>query len=141
MPKCKTAAQEAEACAVDLQLLVRMKAADDNGYCQCVTCGVIRHYKDRMQGGHFIERARTKVKLAEENIHPQCSNCNRFKMKEASTVLIYEDYMVDMYGRDAVEELKIEAKKTNKWIRSEIRELHAEVKEQIKYQKQRLGEP
>ena len=140
MPKRKTAAQEAEACAVDLQLLVRLKAANDEGYCQCVTCGVVRHYKDRMQGGHFIERGRTSVKLVEENIHPQCNNCNHFEMKKASGVLIYEDYMVQMYGRDEVEKLKIESRKTNKWIRSEIRELHKEVKEQIKYHKKRLGE-
>ena len=138
MPKLKTAAQEAEACAVDLQLLVRMKAANDEGYCKCVTCGVVKHYKDGMQGGHFIERDKTSVKLLEENIHPQCNRCNGFG--ETTVSLNYREYMIDMYGSDFVEELRILSRKTNKWIRSEIRELHAEIKEQIKYQRQRLGE-
>ena len=43
--KRKTIAQEVDKAAVLLQKLVGMKAADDYGYCQCVTCGKVDHYK------------------------------------------------------------------------------------------------
>ena len=137
--KSKTAAQEAEACAVSLQLLVRMKAADDSGYCQCVTCDKTLHYKE-MQGGHFIERKKIAVKLVEENIHPQCFGCNHFGMKKASVVLDYKNYMVEMYGRDGAEKLELQSKQTHKWNRQEIKELHDDIKQQIKHHKKRLGE-
>ena len=65
--KKTTVAQEVDKAAKLLQRLVRLKASDDNGYCQCVTCGKIDHYK-AMQGGHFIPRGRTVFKLYEPNI-------------------------------------------------------------------------
>ena len=136
--KAKTAAQLAEACATDLQLLVRLKAADDNGYCQCWTCQKIDHYK-QMQGGHFIERGRTATKLVEENIHPQCPYCNLRKMKTASGVLLYRGAMVDMYGEDAVKALELLSRETNKWNREDIAALHADIREQIRYHQDRVG--
>ena len=65
--KKSTISQEVEKAAKLLQRLVRLKASDDNGYCQCVTCGKIDHYKN-MQGGHFMPRGRTVFKLFDENI-------------------------------------------------------------------------
>ena len=35
-----------------LQKLSRISAADDNGYCKCVSCGKLDNYKN-MDGGHF----------------------------------------------------------------------------------------
>ena len=68
--KPPTIAQEVEKTAVDLQKLVRLKAADDDGMVSCVTCGVSRKWNDEMQGGHFFERGRTATKLLIENCHP-----------------------------------------------------------------------
>ena len=56
MPKKKSIGKLTDEAATLLQLLVRLKAADDNGYVTCVTCGVVKHYKDGMQGGHFRPR-------------------------------------------------------------------------------------
>ena len=140
MPKkIKTAAQDAEACAVDLQLLVRLKAANDEGYCKCVTCGKVAHYKE-MQGGHFIERSRSATKLVEENIHPQCQYCNAFGMKSTIIVLEYRNYMVAMYTEDGVAKLIALSRRSHKWVRSEIQEQRADIREQIKYHRKRLGE-
>jgi hypothetical protein len=136
--KAKTAAQLAEACAVDLQLLVRLKASDDNGYCQCVTCGKVDHYK-QMQGGHFIERGRTATKLIEENIHPQCPYCNLRKMKTASGVLLYREFMVETYGEDFVKKMEISSRAVHKWIRADIENIHHYTKAQLTYHKNRVG--
>lgn len=130
MAKKKTIAGLADECAVLLQKLVRMKAADSNGYCQCVTCGVKKHWKE-IQGGHFIERGRLATKLMEENIHPQCPGCNCFKMKTASGVLDYRRYMVETYGADFVEELEQISKQTKKYNRPELEDLKAELKQRI----------
>jgi hypothetical protein len=82
--KKATVAQEVEKAAKLLQRYVRLKASDDNGYCQCVTCGKVDHYK-AMQGGHFYSRRHTVFKLFEENIHPQCPACNVYGMKTTRT--------------------------------------------------------
>jgi hypothetical protein len=137
--KPPTIAQEVEKAAVLLQRLVRLKAADENGYCTCVTCGVIKKWNDEMQGGHFFERGRTATKLMVENVHPQCSGCNAFKMKTTGGVLAYRRYMVDMYGEDGLDELEAESRKVKKYSRQEVEDIAADFKEQIKFHLERIG--
>ena len=48
--KKRTIAQEVDMAAKLLQRYVRLKASDDNGYCQCVSCGKVAHYAT-MDGG------------------------------------------------------------------------------------------
>ena len=54
-----------EKVAKRLQLLVRLKASNELGYCACVTCPAVYHYKE-MQGGHFIPRGCSETKLMED---------------------------------------------------------------------------
>lgn len=124
-----------EAAATQLQLLVRLKAADDNGYVSCVTCGVTRHYKDQMHGGHFIERRYTATKLLEENIHPQCAGCNSFKH---GNQVPYTLYMIDTYGREFVDELEVLKHEPKKWYRNELKELIKELKERVRIEENRV---
>ena len=143
MPKRKkrSLAQEAERVAVALQKLVRLKAADDNGFCQCVTCGSIEPYKD-MQGGHFIQRGKTATKLVEKNINPQCVCCNAFRMgkgQDTETYLRYRDYMVEKHGEDFVEELRAKAREVKKWDRWELEEMMERIQKEIKEQEKRVG--
>ena len=137
--KPPTIAQEVEKAAVLLQRLVRLKAADENGYCTCVTCGVIKKWNDEMQGGHFFERGRTATKLMVENVHPQCSGCNAFKMKTTGGVLAYRRYMVDMYGEDGLDDLEAESRKVKKYTRAEVEDIAADFKAQIKFHTKRIG--
>ena len=136
--KRKTIAKEIDAAAVLLQKLVRMKAADGSGICVCVTCGVSRHWKES-QGGHFISRRYTQTKLTEENIHPQCYGCNGPASKDGVVTIKYTNFMVDMYGREFVDELLASKSNTKKYTRDEVAELVAEFKAQIKYQENRLA--
>jgi len=122
-----------------LQLLVRLKASDDLGYCSCVTCGTTRKYNQGMQGGHFIERGKRATKLMEENIHPQCDGCNGFGMKFHGMEKIYTLWMVDFYGRDFVDEMIFESKQVKKWYRPELEYLIIEFKERIKVEQARIG--
>ena len=138
MPKQKTIAQLVNRAAERLQLLVRLKAADDSGYVRCVTCGVVRKYNDGMHGGHFISRKKLAHKLLEENIHPQCAKCNgplRGNMAK------YTLYMQDMYGREFVEELINTQDEGRKYIRDELSDLISQIDHDIKMQHKRIGEP
>lgn len=127
-----------ESVAALLQKLVRMKAADPSGYCQCVTCPKRYHWKE-MQGGHFIERNRHATLLIEENVHPQCMGCNAFAMKQVSTILRYRDYMVDMYGEEFVRDLEFQSRSVAKFTRGYLEEMKIDLEGQIKVQEQRLG--
>ncbi len=133
--KPKTLAKLSEDAATALQLLVRLKASDDNGYCSCVTCGVTRHYKDNMQGGHFIGRKWTATRLMEENVNSQCSECNMYKR---GNIIPYTLYMIDTYGREFVEELEILKHKTVKWNRAELMDLIADLRERVRVEEERV---
>ena len=126
-----------EKCLTALQLLVRLKAADDNGYVSCVTCGVTRHYKDGMQGGHFLPRG-TAHALLEQNVNPQCQGCNGFGMKHGSAAQAYTSWMIDMYGKDYVDELIATKSQVNKMTVADYEDLLEDLKAQIKIQEARV---
>lgn len=138
MAKRKTIAQEVDAAATLLQKLVRLKPADDNGYVRCVTCGEWAHWKD-MQGGHFISRKSTKWKLVEENVHPQCPGCNGFLMKYGNGKQIYTAWMIDHYGREMVDHMLATCGETKKYTRSEVADIAADFKAQIKHHEARIA--
>ena len=101
--KAKTAQQLRKDALKALQKLVRLKAADDNGYCSCVSCGCTKPWNEGMQGGHFIPKGSSSYwALEEENVHPQCVYCNQFGMKHGSAAQNYTLYMQDMYGDEMV---------------------------------------
>ena len=137
--KTPTIAQEVEKAAVALQELVRLKAADENGYCTCITCGVVRLWNDRMHGAHFIGRKELATKIMIENCHPACAYCNKFHHPTTSGVLDYRKYMIDIYDEDAVDELWALSRTIKKWTREEVADIKSDFKEQIKFHKQRIG--
>ena len=137
--KTPTIAQEVEKAAVLLQELVRLKAADENGYCTCITCGVVKKWNDGMQGAHFFSRGRTSTKLLVENCHSACAGCNAFLHHTTSGVLIYRRYMVGLYGEDGLDEMEALSRTTKKYTREEVKDIKADFKEQIKFHKQRIG--
>lgn len=133
MPKM-TIAKYKEKVAKLLQRLVRMKYADDDGYCTCVTCGKVDHWKS-MDGGHFISRKYNATVLVEKNIHPQCKGCNRYMSGR------YDDYalfMIDTYGEEFVRELNQSKYQVKKFTRFELEELESELKDRISEQEDRL---
>ncbi len=118
--------------SVLLQKLVRLKAADGDGYASCVTCGARKHWKE-LQGGHWIERGKQATKIMEENIHPQCAGCNGFGMKFRTHVKDgYSQYMREMYGDDFCEQMLIDSNKPIKRLRADVEDLKKQYAKQIK---------
>jgi hypothetical protein len=136
-PKLKSIAKVRDELAVALQKLVRLKAADEYGFCACVTCNKRYHWKD-MQGGHFIGRTKIATKVIEENINPQCRHCNLRGMKQTSYVLKYRQWMVEMHGEDFVEWLRAESDRIVKHRRDELEQQIDEANAQIKQLERQL---
>lgn len=130
--KKKSIHQLTDQAAMALQKLVRVKAANGSGLCECVTCGAVKHWKE-MQGGHFIPRGNAATKLLEENVHPQCAACNGFGMKYGDAAQRYTLYMQDMYGRDVVNEMLSTKRKSHQWNRVEVEELIVEFNQQVEH--------
>ena len=57
---------------------IRRRDADYAGYCRCVTCGKMQHWRE-MDAGHFVPRDRIATRWDVTNVHPQCRECNRFR--------------------------------------------------------------
>jgi len=133
--KPKTVAKLKEEAATLLQKLVRMKYADENGNCECVTCGKVGCYKE-MDGGHFVSRSHNSTLLVEENIHPQCKRCNNHLR---GNVASYSLFMIDTYGMDAMRELVNSKHQIRKFTDVELQDLISEYKGRIKEQEQRLA--
>ncbi len=135
MAKKKTIAQMVNKAAELLQLLRRLEEADSDGYVSCVVCGVTKHYKDGMHGGHFISRARTATKLDERNVWPECARCN---MPGGGHEAGWASFMVNRYGVEVVEELHALSRTTRKYYRDEVEDLINEFKERIKKEEERV---
>jgi len=121
-----------------LQQLVRMKAADDNGMANCVTCGKSVHYKDA-DGGHFIPKgSSSRWALEECNVHLQCKGCNGFGMKHGSAAQNYTIYMIDLYGKDWVEHMLATKNAVHKLYKADYDDMISEYKAQIKIHEERL---
>lgn len=131
-------------CLVAIQKLARMKAANANGYAQCVSCdpnelNSWHHWKD-MDGGHFIPKGSSSYwALEEQNVHPQCKGCNAFGMKHGSAEAWYTLWMEDYYGKDYVKQMLRDKRKSRKYYAEDYREMLADFKKQIKEHEKRLA--
>ena len=123
-----------------LQKLRRLGCADNAGYCKCVSCGKLVHWKDA-DGGHFLPKgSSSRWALEPENIWAQCKSCNAWKMKHGSAEAQYTLHMIDFYGRDFVDHMLATKNEVHKLYAADYREMIADWSEQIKGHERRLGE-
>lgn len=122
-----------EKTAQDLQRLVRMEAADDQGYARCCSCGARKHWKE-LQGGHFISRSHKATILDEDNVHPQCPRCNI----NSGNIPGYFLHIVNRYGADAPSDLAARGREVKQWTREELADLRYSFRVRIKEQEARL---
>ena len=94
---------------------IRISNADKNGYCTCVTCGVVKHWKE-IQAGHFMSRKHYSTRWDERNVKTQCVGCNVFKFG-----LAYEFSL--FLGQDAAKVLYLKSKETVKFTNNELEEM------------------
>ena len=81
---------------------IRLKAAYEGGYCQCITCGKFYHWRE-LDNGHYISRTVKAVRFNEINCNPQCTWCN---LRRQGQHHIYRDKLIEIYGKEEVEKLE-----------------------------------
>lgn len=88
---------------------------DGRGSCRCFTCDKSITIGDRdCQAGHFIPRTYSPTKYEEDNIRPQCSQCNEY---HAGRPVEFERRLRLEIGDERVEELKRMSTESWKWDR------------------------
>lgn len=106
---------------------IRLKSADEDGRCKCVTCGYEDDWKV-LQCGHFIPRQHFYTRYLEINTHPQCKVCNEYKK---GNMVIYANYL-NSIKPGIVESLQEQANIIYKFSRDEIKSMTIEYRQKIK---------
>jgi hypothetical protein len=100
-------------------LYIRLRDSDLNGYCACITCGKVHHYKE-MDAGHFISRRHMATKYDERNSSGQCVHCNKWLY---GNQLKYISAIDKKFGNGTALKLEIQSKQTKKLSQFEIKAL------------------
>lgn len=98
---------------------IRLKNADKNGICTCVTCWVKKPRKE-IQNWHYRSRACLKYRFNDENCHPQCYNCN---INLSGNYRNYYKYIINTYGEEKEDKLwndKKTVKYNQEWYEKNI---------------------
>lgn len=81
---------------------VRRSNANLDGFCDCVSCGKVYHWK-QMDAGHFVGGHKNYNFFDLRNINPQCTYCNRYMH---GNLIPYYEFMLEKYGKEVIDELK-----------------------------------
>jgi hypothetical protein len=94
---------------------VRLRDADERGYCRCISCNAIHHWKE-MDAGHFVNRSHMSTRYDEKNVNAQCRRCNRF---DEGNPTGYTRGLIKKYGKGIIEELEIKKHSVSKKTKAE----------------------
>jgi len=121
------------------QLLRRLEEADDDGFCECVTCGEYRHYST-CHGGHFLPKGKSSFWAhSPDNVFPQCPACNLYGMKHGSAAQVYTIFMIRKFGEEKVAHMLATQGNIIKIYAKDYREMIADYNARIKVEKKRIG--
>lgn len=112
---------------------IRLRDADKNGLCQCITCGLIRPWK-QMDCGHGIGRQHKATKYSEINNHAQCKRCNGFEggKREIYKLEVDKRYgfgtwdKIELASRQICKRGKIEIEVMTEYYKKEVKKLKLE---------------
>jgi len=89
-------------------LWIRQRDADGNGYCRCITCNSIHHWR-YIDAGHFMPCQHEATRFHEKNCHPQDKKCNNKNWNQGEQFL-HGQYIDKRYGAGTAEKLSILSK-------------------------------
>ncbi len=121
-PKLTTLKKKAWA---EFSRYIRLKYSTAGGYCRCVTCGAMLHWKDA-QAGHFIAGRNNSILFEEKGVHPQCYGCNIGKNGNAVEYFVF---MERKYGREVIDQLRVLSKQTLKRTAEDLTEIREKYKQ------------
>ncbi len=108
---------------------VRARDATWQGYVRCISCSTVMPWK-ASDAGHFVAVGSDQsMKYVEDNVHAQCTACNRFK---SGNLIEYRFRLVGKIGRERVEKLEtlhqMKHSRSGRMSQIEINVLYAEYK-------------
>lgn len=114
---------------------IRLKNANDIGFCRCVTCGKYYHWS-KIQNGHYMSRRYMSTRYSEMNCHPQCMPCN---VMQHGNIPQYRMWLVKEYGEEKVRQLEATALaltvKFSDWEYKNLIDYYTKLVKALKYQK------
>ena len=98
------------------------------GYVKCITCGKLLQAvgKAECEAGHYEHGKNKEHYFNEDNVHPQCTRCNRYL---SGNLRHYTLFMLDEYGQDTINRL-MNSKKVI-WKREELERIYKEYTEKL----------
>lgn len=116
---------------------IRLRRADsETGDAICVTCGIIKHWKE-LQNGHFMSRRHSSTRWDEDNCQVQCYSCNVMQQGKQYEFSLWLD---NYYGEGKADELLAKSRETRKFDRYELERMHLEYKQEVEFHLNRIGE-
>lgn len=104
------------------------KRDSKNGHFTCISCGKIKPFS-HADAGHYFSRRHLSTRFDENNVHAECSYCNRFDSEHLEN---YRGNLIKKIGENAFNMLKVKASMTSKISDFEIDLLIKHYKERIK---------
>ena len=114
---------------------IRLRDADENGYCTCCTSGQRIFWKD-CDAGHFISRRHLATKYDERNVHAQRRFDNRYG---AGKQFEYSLFIDKKYGKGTAELLLLKSRQRSSMGAFEIDQLTKYYKTLVKELKEKKG--
>lgn len=108
-------------------LYIRLRDSGKDGYGNCITCGVRKHYKEA-HAGHFMSRRFPSTRWDELNVNLQCAGCNMFNKGEQYK---YSIALEDKYGKGTAQELHRKSQEYFKVRREFLEQVISDAKEGI----------
>lgn len=128
-PKKKDARYWRKKAKESFQKFVRIRDANKDGICSCVTCGRQVVYNRNCDGGHYRSAKFNATCFDERNCHAQCKSCNMSRMDMIETLQEYERQIDLKYGKGSAEQLRITSLTTKRYSSAEYEGLYKYFKE------------
>ena len=107
---------------------IRLRDADANGYCRCISCGAVHHWKE-VDCGHYVNRSHMATRYDERNCNAQCRKCNRF---DEGNNIGYTKGLIAKYGDKVIDELYVKKYTISKMSKAEYEILIDHYKTEVK---------
>lgn len=114
---------------------IRLRDANENGYCKCITCGIMIDWRI-IHNGHYIPRKHIATRYDIRNCHSQCAFCNIYLDGDLQK---YKLAIIQKYGIKVLEELEAGKRSLEKWTIADYREKIAFYKAEVKRLKKEKG--
>jgi hypothetical protein len=119
----------------EFSLYIRLKHADDNGMCRCISCGKIVPWKE-IQNGHYMSRRYMSTRFSEDNCRPQCVACNIFNQGNAQ---MFRRGLIMQIGEQRVDIIearaRCESKKYSNFEYEALIKMYREMNRQLRKEK------